>query len=129
MKPDRGLRRNSLSCVFSDVSMMRSPIGSTPDSSPSSRKNIPFSGLVFGTVALSNTVIQGVAGMAVKYCAATLISSSVIIWAKRVIRPVLAFLGSDVFLAPLRKSIICWMKYSYVRPVMLAFSGRPLPLG
>ena len=25
MKPDRGLRRNSLSCAFSGVSMMRSP--------------------------------------------------------------------------------------------------------
>ena len=69
--------------------------------------------------------IQGVAGIAVKYCAADLISSSVIILAKRVMRPVLAFLGSDVFLAPLRKSNICCTKYSYVRPVMLAC--QPLP--
>src|SRR6266851_4364120 len=104
MKPDRGLRRNSVSCVFSGVSMMRSPIGSTPAFSPSSLRNIPFWGLVFGTVALSTTVIQGVAGIAVKYFAAALISSFVIILAKRVIRPVLAFLGSDVFLAPFRKS-------------------------
>ena len=31
-----------------------------------------------------------------KYCAATFISSSVIIWAKRVISPVLAFRGDDL---------------------------------
>jgi len=112
MKPDRGLRRNSVACALSGVSMMRSPIGSTSASAPSSVRNIPFCAFVFGTVALSTTLIQGVAGIAVKYMAANLISSSVIAFANPVINPVLAFLGSEVLLAPFRKSIICCMKYS-----------------
>src|SRR4051794_41792651 len=105
MKPDRGLRRNSLSCAFSGVSMMRSPIGSTPAASPSSVRNIPFWGLVFGTVAPSTTVIQGVAGGGGKYCAGALDSSAVIIWAKRGIRPGLGLGGWGGFLAALPKNI------------------------
>src|SRR5258708_35791711 len=110
MKLDRGLRRNSVSYVLTGVSMMRSPIGSAAASAPSSVRNIPPWGLVFGAVALSTTLIQGAAGIDVKYLAAAVISSSVI--ANTAIRPVLAFLGSEVFLAPLRKSIICCTKYS-----------------
>src|SRR5262245_27222252 len=112
MKPDRGLRRNSVACVLSGISIVRWPIGSAPASARSILRYMPFCGVLLGTLALSTTVIQGVAGIAVKYCAAALISSSLIILATLAIRPVLAFLGSDVFLAPLRKSIICCTKYS-----------------
>src|ERR1700687_4797364 len=98
MKPERGLRRNSVSCALTGVSMMRSPIGST--SAPSSVRDIPPCALVFGTVALSTTLIQGPAGIEVKYLAADLISSSVIVLANAVINWVLGFLGSEVFLGP-----------------------------
>src|SRR5437764_8522429 len=124
MKPERGLRKNSVSWVFSGVSMTRSPIGSLPASIPSNTRNIPPCGLVFGTVALSTTLIQGVERIAVKYLAASLISSSVIDLAKLLIKLVLAFRGSDVLRESLWKFIICCTKYSYVRAVMLAFLGR-----
>src|SRR5215831_18150696 len=100
MKPERELRRNSVSWAFTGVSMMRSPIGSLAASAPSSVRNMPLFGLVFGTVALSTTLIQGVAGMAVKYLAAALISSSVIDFAKFSISWVLGLRGSEVRRAP-----------------------------
>src|SRR5271157_3543439 len=96
----------SVSSVFTGVSMMRSPSGSLPASEPASTRNvIPLGGRVLGAVSLSMTLIQGVAGIDEKYLAATLISSSVIALANPAIWAVLAFLGSEVFLAPLRKSI------------------------
>src|SRR5437660_549137 len=69
MKLERELRRYSVACASTGVSMMRSPIGSVPASAPSSVRNIPPCGLVFGTVALSTTLIQGVALIDVKYWA------------------------------------------------------------
>src|SRR5260221_13631815 len=106
MQPDRGFRRNSVACVLSGVSMMRSPIGSTSASAPSSVRNIPFWAFVFGTVALSTTLIQGVAGIALKDFAASLIFSSVIAFANPVINPLLAFFGFGVLFAPFRESLI-----------------------
>src|SRR5215471_14572489 len=129
MKPDRGLRRSSVSSTLTGVSMMRPPIGSEPASAPVIGRNIPPAGRVFGTVSLSTTLIQGEAGMDEKYLAATLMSSSVIDLANPDIRAVLPFRGSEVFRAPFLKSESCCTMYSYVRPVTLAFSGRPLPLG
>src|SRR5260370_33745055 len=121
MKPDRGFRRNSVACVLSGVSMMRSPIGSTSASAPSSVRNIPFWAFVFGTVALSTTLIQGVAGIAVKYFAARLIFSFVIAFANPVINSLLGVLCSEGLLGPLRDVIIFCTKYSLVRPGVLGF--------
>src|SRR5258708_11963641 len=73
MKPDGGLRRSSVSSTLTGVSMMRSPIGSIPASAPVTGKNIPPAGLVFGTVSLSTTLIQGVAGDAGKDFGTTLV--------------------------------------------------------
>src|SRR5215510_12290906 len=50
--------------------MMRAPIGSLPASAPSTTRNMPPCGLVFGTVSASTTLIHGVAGIAAKYLAA-----------------------------------------------------------
>src|ERR1700724_1843071 len=86
-------------------------------------------GLVFGTVACSTTLIQGVAGIDVKDRAAALMSSSVIERAKPAMSAVLPFPGSEVLGARLRKPCRCCTKYSYDRPVILACSGRPLPFG
>src|SRR5215471_6157613 len=107
MKPERELRRNSVSWALIGVSMMRSPIGSVPASAPSSVRNMPPWGLVFGTVALSTTLIQGEAGIDVKYLAAVWISSSVMVFANAAINWVLGFRGSEVFRALFRKSVIC----------------------
>src|SRR5436190_2011234 len=41
MKPDRGLRRNSVSLALIGVSTMRLPIGSVPASAPVSVRNSP----------------------------------------------------------------------------------------
>ena len=89
MKPDRGLRRISVSSAFTGVSMMRAPNGSLPASELASVRNIiPLGSRVFGAVSLSTTLIQGVADIDEKYLAASLISWSVIalanpaIWAE-----------------------------------------------
>src|SRR5260370_29938301 len=102
MKPDRGFRRNSVACVLSGVSMMRSPIGSTSASAPSSVRNIPFWAFVFGTVALSTTLIQGVAGNGVQHLAANPLFSSLPRFAIPDIYAGLAFLVAQVLAAPLR---------------------------
>ncbi len=73
---------------------------------------MPLLGLVFGAVSLSITLIHGVAGIAEKYLAAALISSSVSDFAKLAIRPVLVFRGSEVFRAPFLKSVSCCTMYS-----------------
>src|SRR6266436_276746 len=112
MNPDRGLRRSSVSSTLTGDSMIRAPIGSMPASAPVTGKNIPPAGLVFGTVSLSTTLIQGVAGIAEKYFAATLMSSSVIDLANPAISAVLPFRGSEVFRAPFLKSVSCCTMYS-----------------
>src|SRR5262245_58882697 len=126
VNPDRGLRRTSVCSVFSGVSMIRAPIGSF---SPSSDRNIPPAIRVFGTVFVSTTLIHGVHFIEPKYCADALISSSVIAFAMAIMMFVLAFLESALFLAPLLKSAIVWMKYDGGRPDTPAFSGRPFPFG
>ena len=72
--------------------MMRSPIDSISASALSRVRSIPPAALVFGTVSRSTTVIQGVAGIDVKYLAAAVISSSVIARANPAIKSVLNFL-------------------------------------
>src|SRR5258707_7948609 len=93
MKPDRESRRNSVCSAFTGVSMMRWPSGSVPASAPSSVRNMPLLGLVFGAVSLSITLIHGVAGIAEKYLAAALIFSSVSDFAELAIRPGFVFCG------------------------------------
>ena len=73
---------------------------------------MPPWGRVFGTTAASTTLIHGVAGIAAKYLAASLISSSVIDFAKPAIKPVLPLRGSEVLRAPFLKSMSCWTMYS-----------------
>ena len=123
MKPNSGLRRNSLSCAFSGVSMMRSPIGSTPAPSPSSVRNIPFWGLVFATVAPFTTVIQG-AGIAVEFAvrrpcrpSSSVRSAS---WARYGLSRIGRFPG-------LRKSIICCMKIFVGEASDMSASRTALP--
>ena len=60
--------------------------------------------MVLGTVSVSTTLIQGVHGIELKYCAAALISSSVMALAKLAMRTALAFLGSALLRAPFLKS-------------------------
>src|SRR3954471_7639576 len=107
--------------------MMRSPIGSV--SPPSSRRNIPPAMRVFGTVAASTTLIQGVHGIAAKYLGAAFTSSPVIALAYAIIRLVLLLRGSALFLASDLKSAIVWTKFDTGSPDTPAFSGRPLPFG
>ena len=57
---------------------------------------------VFGTVALSVTLIHGVHFIDPKYSAVALISSSVIAFAIAIIALVLPFFGSALFRVPLR---------------------------
>src|SRR5262245_28776348 len=84
---------------------------------------------VFGTVALSMTLIHGVFhGIFAKYSAASFISCSLIALAMLVITPVLALRASEVLRRSFLKSSSCWMKYATGRPDTDAFSGRPLPL-
>ncbi len=73
---------------------------------------MPFTPLTFGTMSVSTTLIHGVAGIAEKYFAAALISSSVIDLAKLAIRPVLVLRGSEVLRSPFLKSVSCWTMYS-----------------
>ena len=108
------------------VSTIRFPIGSI--SLPSTR-NSPFEGFVFGTIFASTTLIHGVHFIPSKYSAAALISSSLIFFANWLMRFVLFLRGSALFRLPILKSFIVWMKYSVERPLMPAFSARPLPLG
>src|SRR5207244_9845737 len=107
--------------------MMRCPIGSFP--APSSTRNMPPAMRVFGTMSASTTLIHGDHLMAEKYCAACLISSSVMFFANEIMRFVLAFRASELFLLSFLKSIMVCTKYEYGRPDTPAFSGRPLPFG
>ena len=90
---------------------------------------MPPSLTVFGTVSASTTLIHGVHGIATKYAAAALMSSSLIPLAIVIIVLVLALRGSALFLTPLLKSFMVWMKYSTGSAETAAFSGRPLPFG
>ena len=111
IKPECELRSISVSSVFSGVSITRSPIGSLPAWAPSSTRNIPPAMRVFGTVSVSTTRIHGLHFIAPKYWAACLISSSVMFFANEIMRFVLAFLVSELFLLSFLKSIIVWTKY------------------
>src|SRR5258706_308109 len=82
MKPDRGLRRSSVSSTLTGVSMMRSPIGSMPASAPVTGKNIPPAGLVFGTGSLSTTLVQGGGGVGGEYFSGGLDGSLVLVPSK-----------------------------------------------
>src|ERR1700736_6701944 len=104
MKPERGLRLISVSSAFTGVSMMRSPIGSTPAGGPVRGMNIPPLGLVLGAFSASTTLIQGWAGIEEKYVAAALISASVMDLVNPAIKAVLPLRGSEVLRAPFRKS-------------------------
>src|SRR5215467_11911376 len=106
---------------------MRLAIGSV--SLFSSDIHMPPALLVFGTVALSTTLIHGVFhGICAKYSAAAFISSSLMPFAMIVMTFVLAFRESALFRKSFLKSLSCWMKYATGRPDTDAFSGRPLPL-
>src|SRR6185312_3096169 len=107
--------------------MMRLPIGSF--SVPSSDIHMPAALRVFGTVALSTTLIHCVFhGIFEKYSAASFISSSLMPFAIVVMTPVLALRESDVLRRSLLKSWSCCRKYATGSPDTDAFSGRPLPL-
>ena len=127
MNPERASRSVSVPSVFTGTSMMRSPIASF--SPASSVRNMPPAIRVFGTVAVSTTLIHGVHFIAPKYSAAAFTSWSVMALANAIIAFVLAFRASALFLAPLLKSAIVCTKYATGRPETPAFSGRPLPLG
>ena len=88
--------------------MMRWPMGSF--SLPSSARYKPAVMCVFGTMSVSTTLIHGVHFIELKYCAAALISSSVMVLAKPAMRLVLAFRGSALLRMPfLKSSSVCMM--------------------
>jgi hypothetical protein len=106
---------------------MRWPTGSV--SCGSDATSIQPATWVFGTLSVSTTRIQGRGCSAAKYSAATFSSSSLTAFDTAIMRFTGRLAGSELLLAPLRKSSTCCTMYCAGRPARLEFSGRPSPFG
>ena len=78
--------------------------------------------IIFGTVAVSTTRIQGVHFIEPKYSADSRSSSGVIALAIAIMMFVFVFRDSALLRRPSRKSFIVCRKYETGRPAMPAFS-------